>query len=210
MAIRPSSKASSRAKLLADLVDRLIGGLRTRTETRHWTCRVGLIVAACAACLVTGCGVAQALKSAALHVSQSPGAPLAKTITFDLAAQPLINPDPDGQPLSVALRFYQLTDVTTFAELTYVQFQRSDQKLLKDDLLATKDVILRPGASTRITEPMNEATQFVGVIAFFREPSQDKTWKLAIARERGDEAAVVRIEADGDELRLVRADSHVK
>lgn len=136
--------------------------------------------------------------------------PHAKTITFDLVAKPLINPDPDGQPLSVVVRFYQLRDVTTFAELTYVQFQRSDQKLLKDDLLTTKDVVLRPGASTSMTESMNEAAQVVGVIAFFREPTRDKTWKLAIPGERWKETDPVRIEADGNELKLVQTEPQVK
>jgi type VI secretion system protein VasD len=165
--------------------------------------RVRLIVAACAACLVTGCGVVQALRDGTLNASGSSTALHAKTVTFDLAAQPLINPDPDGQPLSVVLRFYQLSDVTTFAELTYVQLQRSDQKLLKDDLLATKDVVLRPGANTSVAVPMDDATQIVGIVAFFREPTADKTWKLAIADERLKDSDPVMVEADGNELRLV-------
>jgi type VI secretion system protein VasD len=213
MAIRPSSVrkygrrgGTYRAKGLKPG----LGGWLAGTDTRRWTYRVRLIVAACAACLITGCGIVQAVRDGAFTASKSPTALQAKTITFDLAAQPLINPDPDGQPLSVVLRFYQLKDVTTFAELTYVQLQRDDQKLLRDDLLATKDVVLRPGATTSMTEQMNEATQVVGVVAFFREPSRDKTWKLAISREQWDEAHPVMIVADGNELRLVRADPPAK
>jgi type VI secretion system protein VasD len=176
----------------------------------RWPGWVSFAVAAFAACFLNGCGVVQAIKDGTINFSKPASTRYAKTITVDLEAQPFINADPDGNPLSVVLRFYQLRDVTTFAELTYVQFQRGDQKLLKDDLLATKDVVLRPGVSTSMTEAMNEATQVVGVIAFFREPTQSKTWKLAIPGDRWKGADPVRIEADGNEIRLVQANPQVK
>lgn len=126
-------------------------------------------------------------------------------MTVNLTAQASLNPDPDGQPLSVVVRFYQLKDVKTFAELNYMQFQSDNQKLLKADVVATKDVVLRPGATTSFTEPLNEATQIVGVIAFFREPEPDKTWKLVIPNGRWKKTTPVTIEVSGNELRLAEA-----
>jgi type VI secretion system protein VasD len=166
--------------------------------------RASLAIAALAACFATGCGVVQAVMDGAANLSKPVAAPPGKTMTVDLAAQAFLNPDPGGQSLSVVVRFYQLRDVKTFAELTYVQFQSDDQKLLKQDLLATKDVVLRPGVTTSITEPMNEATQIVGAVAFFREPLQGRPWKLVIPNEQWKQADPVRIEASGNELRLAQ------
>jgi type VI secretion system protein VasD len=152
--------------------------------------------------MATGCGVVQSIRDGTFS---TPSAPRAKAIPVTLAAQPSINPDPEGRPLSVVVRFYKLRDVKQFAELTYVQLQRDGRKLLKEDLVATNDVSLMPGATTRVTEVINEGTQYLGVVAFFRTPSQDKTWKLAIPVERSDQSAAVTILAAGNEVKLVDA-----
>jgi type VI secretion system protein VasD len=164
--------------------------------------RSSLAVAVCAACLGSGCGVVHALRDGTFSTSS---ASQAKSIPVTLVAQPSINPDSDGHPLSVVVRFYKLRDVNRFAELTYLQLQRDDRKLLEEDLVATNDVSLLPGATTRVAEIVNEGTQFLGVVAFFRAPSQDKTWKLVIPVERREESAAVTILAAGNEVKRIDA-----
>jgi Type VI secretion lipoprotein, VasD, EvfM, TssJ, VC_A0113 len=53
-------------------------------------------------------------------------------------------------------------DEKTFTQLNYAQLQSDDLNLLKADLLATKDIVLRPGASASIAQPMNPDARLVG------------------------------------------------
>lgn len=165
-----------------------------------------LAVAALATALTAGCGVGQAVGDTTVNAAKWAFTTQVKTMNVDLAAREAVNEAASGQPLSTVVRFYQLKDAKTFAQLTYVQLQTDDLALLKADLLATKDVVLRPGASASVAEPMNADAQYVGVVAFFREPSQDADWKLAIPKKQWKKTDPVKIAVNGRELVVVGAD----
>jgi type VI secretion system protein VasD len=171
------------------------------------TCRAGLAIATLAAMVTAGCGVAQAVGDGTVDAAKWAFTTQVKTMTVDLKGRASINADAQGQSLSTVVRFYQLKDVKTFAQLTYAQLQSDDLNLLKADLVATKDVVLRPDASASLAEPMNPDAQVVGVVAFFREPVQDRIWKLAIPKKQWKKTDPVKIEVNGNELVLVGADS---
>lgn len=169
--------------------------------------RASLAIAILSAVATAGCGVAQAVGDGTVDAAKWAFTTQVKTMNVDLKGRASLNADAQGQSLSTVVRFYQLKDAKTFAQLNYVQLQSDDLNLLKADLLATKDVVLRPDASASIAEPMNEATQIVGVVAFFREPVQDRVWKLAIQKKQWKKTDPVKIEVNGNELVLVGADS---
>jgi type VI secretion system protein VasD len=165
-----------------------------------------LAIAILSTVAMAGCGVAQAVGDGTVDAAKWAFTTQVKTMSVDLSGRASLNADVQGQSLSTVVRFYQLKDVKTFAQLNYVQLQSDDLNLLKADLLATKDVVLRPGASASLAEPMNPDAQVVGVVAFFREPVQDRTWKLAIQKKQWKKTDPVRIEVNGNELVLVGAE----
>lgn len=165
----------------------------------------GLALAISAILGTAGCGVAQAVKDSTVSVAQWIFTTRVRAMNVDLAARTSMNEDAGGRPLSTVVRLYQLKDTTTFSQLSYVQLQTNDLELLKADLLATKDVVMRPGASASVSEPMNKDAQAVGVVAFFREPSQDSVWKLTIPKKQWKATDPVKIEVSGRELVLVGA-----
>jgi len=169
--------------------------------------RASLALAILSAVATAGCGVAQAVSDSTVDAAKWAFTTQVKTMNVDLTGRASINSDATGQSLSTVVRFYQLKDAKTFAQLNYAQLQSDDLNLLKADLLATKDVVLRPGASASLAEPMNPDAQFVGVVAFFRDPVQDKEWKLAIQKKQWKKTDPVKIEVNGNELVLVGADS---
>jgi type VI secretion system protein VasD len=169
--------------------------------------RAGLAIAILSAVASAGCGVAQAVGDGTVDAAKWAFTTQVKTMNVDLKGRASLNADAQGQSLSTVVRFYQLKDAKTFAQLNYVQLQSDDLNLLKADLLATKDVVLRPDASASIAEPMNPDAQVVGVVAFFREPAQDRIWKLAIQKKQWKKTDPVKIEVSGNELVLVGADS---
>ncbi|MFC0401235.1 type VI secretion system lipoprotein TssJ [Paraburkholderia rhizosphaerae] len=168
----------------------------------------GLTIAISAMLACGGCGVGQAVKDGTVDAAAWAFTTQVKTMNVDLMARASLNADVGGQSFSTVVRFYQLKDDRTFQKLGYAQLQTNDLGELKADLLATKDVVLRPGASASISEPMNGAARFVGVVAFFREPGQDAEWKLAIPKKQWKKTDPVKIEVRGSALVLVGAEAH--
>lgn len=157
---------------------------------------------------IGGCGVGQAVMDGTTSAVNWAVMPHVKTMNMKLVARASLNTSELGQSLSVVVRLYQLKDVKSFAHLNYVELQAHDMKLLKADLLATKDVVLSPGASVSIAEPMNAESQYVGVVAFFRDPSPDAPWKIAIPMRQWKKTDPVTIEVNGRELGLVGTHAH--
>ncbi|WP_175951964.1 type VI secretion system lipoprotein TssJ [Burkholderia sp. BCC0405] len=163
-------------------------------------------VAAVLAILTTaGCGVGQAVKDSTVDAAKWVFTTQVKTMNLDLVARSSLNANAGGQPLSTVVRLYQLKDAKTFEQLDYTQLQTNDLDALKADLLATKDVVLRPGASASVVEPMNPDAQVVGVVAFFREPGDGAVWKLAVPKKQWKKTDPVKIEVRDNALILVDA-----
>ena len=174
---------------------------------RHAAYVASLAIALGAALTCAGCGVAQAVGDGTVDAAKWAFTTQVKTMNVDLMARESVNVDARGQSLSTVVRFYQLKDAKTFEQLDYGRLRTSDLEALKADLLATKDVVLRPGASASIAEPMNEAARFVGVVAFFRVPGQGAAWRLSIPKKQWKKTDPVKIEVRGNELLLLGADS---
>lgn len=177
------------------------------TNMKHAARCASLAIAILAAVATAGCGMAQAVSDSTVDAAKWVFTTQVKQMKVDLKGRAAVNADAQGQSLSTVIRFYQLKDERIFGQLNYSQLQSDDLTLLKTDLLATKDVVLRPDASASITEPMNPDAQFVGVVAFFRDPAQDRAWKLIIPKKQWKATDPVKIEVNGNDLVLVDAKS---
>lgn len=162
-------------------------------------------VSVCALVTITGCGVGQAVTDSTVDAAKWVFTTQVKTMNVDLVSRASLNADGAGRSLSTVVRIYQLKTPQTFQQLDYRQLQTNDLDTLKADLLATKDVVLRPDASASISEPMNGDAEYVGVVAFFRDAGQDATWKLVIPKKQWKKTDPVKIEARDNMLTLVGA-----
>lgn len=152
-----------------------------------------------------GCGVGQAVKDSTVDAAKWAFTTQIKTMNVDLVSRSSLNANGAGQSMSTVVRIYQLKTPQAFQQLDYTQLQTNDLDALKADLLATKDVVLRPDASTSVSEPMNSAAQYVGVVAFFRNAGKDSTWKLVIPKKQWKNTDPVKIEARDNTLNLIDA-----
>ena len=92
-------------------------------------------------------------------------------------------------------------------EKIYQQLLKDDGIILKADLLASRDVVLKPGGDVNLDMPMEEEAQFVAVVGLFRHPDMDNnTWRLTMGREELDPDKARVIEAGNNHLTLL----HVK
>jgi type VI secretion system protein VasD len=157
------------------------------------------------ALMLAGCGAWQATKDTTVGAAEWLFTTQVKTMNIDFDARAAVNETSSGLPLSTIVRIYQLKDSKTFAQLEYTQLQNDDLDLLKADLVATKDVVLRPGSSASVSEPMQKDAEYVGVIAFFRSPTSKGVWKLLIPKKQWKDTDPVQIKVQNNVLTMVGA-----
>ncbi|AQV93837.1 type VI secretion system-associated lipoprotein [Cupriavidus necator] len=155
--------------------------------------------------LLAGCGVGQAVRDGTVEAAKWAFTTQVKTMNLDLTSRAALNTNGAGQSLSTVVRVYQLKAPQTFEQLSYAQLQANDLESLKPDLLASKDVVLRPDASVSLSEPMHADTEYVGVVALFRSPDKEAVWKLLLPKKQWKKTDPVKIEMRGSTLQLATA-----
>nr|WP_245209752.1 type VI secretion system lipoprotein TssJ [Serratia sp. PL17] len=159
---------------------------------------------------LAGCGVTQSVTDGTKSAFSALFYKKIKVLHLDFTAREALNTDSrESNALSepVVVRVYQLKDRKTFDKTVYQQLLKDDGIILKADLLASRDVVLKPGGDLNLDMPMEEEAQFVAVVGLFRYPDMDNnTWRLTMGREELDPDKARVIEAGNNHLTLL----HVK
>lgn len=155
---------------------------------------------------LSGCGLTQRV---AEGTRSAVSAVFYKNITrlqLDFTAREALNTDTNehnslSQP--VMIRIYQLKDRKVFDKLVYQQLLQSDATLLNDDLLASRDLVLKPGAGASLDMPMAAPAKFIAVVGLFRQPDNEKNdWKQVLEIQQLDPDKPRVIEAGDNHLVL--------
>lgn len=155
--------------------------LRTSlTKTTRWL--LPLLVFSLA-----GCGVTQGITDGTKSAFNAVFYKKIKLLHLDFTAREALNTDSrenNSLSESVVIRVYQLKDRKTFDKMVYQQLLNDGEIILKADLLASRDVVLKPGGDANLNMPMETGTKFVAVVGLFRHPDRvTNRWKLVIKRE---------------------------
>ncbi|MNB68453.1 Type VI secretion lipoprotein [compost metagenome] len=174
--------------------------LRTSlTKTTRWLLPV-------LALSLTGCGVTQGVADGTKSVYTTVFYKKIKVLHLDFTAREALNTDArESNSLSepVVVRVYQLKDRKAFDKTVYQQLLKDGDTILKSDLLATRDVVVKPGGDANLDMPMEEDAQFVAVVGLFRHPDMvNNTWKLVIKRNDLDPDEPRILEAGNNHLTL--------
>ena len=103
----------------------------------------------------------------------------------------------------VVVRVYQLKDRKIFDKTVYQQLLKDGETILKADLLASRDVVVKPGGDVSLDMPMEEEAHFVAVVGLFRHPDMvNNTWKQVLRREDLDPDKPRILEAGNNHLTL--------
>lgn len=155
---------------------------------------------------LTGCGVTQGVTDGTKSVFNAVFYKKIKVLHLDLTAREALNTDNrESNSLSepVIVRIYQLIDRKTFDKTVYHQLLQDGDTILKADLLANRDVVVKPGGDVSLNMPMEAGAQFVAVAGLFRHPDMvNNTWKLVIQREELDPDKPRILEAGSNNLML--------
>lgn len=83
-------------------------------------------------------------------------------------ASDTINTDVTGESYAVLVRFYQLSDPSVFEKADVSALLRSDEQILSATLLEKRELMVSPGLQSSFELPKIDSTQYLGVVAFFR------------------------------------------
>ncbi len=107
-----------------------------------------------------------------------------KTLHLDFTPRTAINTDGAQTPLATMVRVYQLRDRKAVDAADYQTLLRRADTVLKDDILASKELLVMPNGSVTLNMPMDEDAQFVAVVGLFNRPDQkDNRWRLVLTRD---------------------------
>lgn len=155
------------------------------------------------AALMSGCGAWQGTKDATVDATRAVFVAKVKEMNLVIESRAALNQDAQGQSLPVVLRVYQLKDSKTFEKTGYAKLLDDDQTLLKGDLVDSMQTMLAPGATVKLSVPMKDDAQVVGIAAFFLDPGGAE-WQLSIPKVQWKKTDPVRIIVTGNRVELAQ------
>jgi type VI secretion system protein VasD len=162
------------------------------------------LVGADAYLLLAGCGLTQTVTDGTVSITKSIFYKKIKTLHLDFTPRTAINADGAQTPLATMVRVYQLRDRKAVDAADYQTLLRKADTVLKDDVLASKELLVMPNGSVTLNMPMDEDAQFVAVVGLFNRPDQkDNRWRLVLTRDDLDPDKPRTIELGDGWLSLV-------
>lgn len=142
---------------------------------------------------LSACGMWQSVKDGTVAATQAVFETKVKQMNLAIVARGALNQDVHEVSLPVVMRIYQLKDDKPFATATYAQLLGSNDAL-KASTLWSRDVTLGPGQTLKLSEPMDDAANYVGVAAFFRDTA-DAEWSVLVPKSQWKKTDPVRLVA---------------
>jgi len=114
-----------------------------------------------------------------------------RSVAIRLHASQNLNAGKGSQPLALAARIYKLRQTATFQQMTFDGFlsAHGERELLGNDLLEVKEVMLIPGQRYEVVEKVGREAYFIGVVALFRSPAEQR-WRLAFAAGDAEKSGI--------------------
>ncbi|WP_322022518.1 type VI secretion system lipoprotein TssJ [Burkholderia sp. BCC1977] len=150
--------------------------------------------------LLSGCGAWQSVSDASSNAYRAVFFKQVKVLKVDLTARAALNPDEAGRPTSVAVRVYQLKDRKAFDQSSYDDLLKNDRALLAQDWQADTSAVVNPGASASLSQPMQRDTNFVAIVAFYRNPGDNGGWKRVVEKKKLDAEKPLKLELSKNDL----------
>lgn len=156
---------------------------------------------------LTGCGLTQSVTDGTKSAFNSVFYKQIKVLRLDFTAREALNTDArenNSLSESLVIRVYQLKDRKTFDSTVYQQLLKDGENILKADLLASREVVIKPGGDVSLDMPMEADAKFVAVVGLFRHPDLVKnSWKQVVEREALDPNKPRILEAGNNSLALL-------
>ena len=142
---------------------------------------------------VSACGMWQSVKDGTVDATRAVFETKVRQMNLVITARGALNQDAGGVSLPVVLRIYQLKDEKPFATATYAQLLGGNDAL-KAATLWRREATLGPGQTLKVSEPIGEDANYVGVVAFFRD-TDNTEWSVLVPKSQWKKTDPVRLVA---------------
>jgi type VI secretion system protein VasD len=134
------------------------------------------VYAACCGVLLmlAGCGVVSSISR-----PDDPAPTAVPTATFEVIAERSLNPDVNGIPKPVLLRFYELRATAAFERAGFLDLQDKDEAQLGGDFVRRDEFLITPGERRVLERKGNPDVRAFGVFAAYRDLERS-TWRATI------------------------------
>lgn len=105
-------------------------------------------------------------------------------LVANLQAANYLNPDIYKRSSPVVVTIYQLKSAMAFQQANFFALSNNSLSVLGGDLLDKQEVELRPKQSQTLKIPLSPATNYIGIIAGFRDPDHAQ-WRKIVKVEPG-------------------------
>lgn len=154
--------------------------------------------------LLTACGLTQAVSDGTVSATKAIFYKKIKVLHLDFEPRAAINADEAQAPLATMVQVYQLKDRQKVDAADYQKLLRDADNTLKEDIVASKSLLVMPKGSATLNMPMNEDAKFVAVVGLFNRPDiRNNTWKLVLSLDELDPDKPRTIELDNGWLTLI-------
>ncbi|MWP73784.1 MULTISPECIES: type VI secretion system lipoprotein TssJ [unclassified Gilliamella] len=146
---------------------------------------INLFIAILLTIWLTGCGIAQSVTEEVSDLSNSLFTWDIRTLHLDITARAELNMDDEGRSSPVVIRIYQLKEADIFNSISYQELVDQDSDILRESLVDSKEIVLKPNTAISIDTSFNKKAKAVGIAALYKEPNlKDNSWRLIL--NRGD------------------------
>lgn len=154
--------------------------------------------------LLAGCGLTQTVTDGTVSLTKSIFYKQIKILHLDFVPRAAANADGEQTPLATMVRVWQLKDRKAVDAANYPTLLNKADAALKDDVLASRSLLVMPDGSVTLDMPMDENTRFVAVVGLFNRPDmKDNRWRMVLSRNDLDPDKARIIELGDGWLSLV-------
>ncbi|RKE38741.1 type VI secretion system protein VasD [Paraburkholderia sp. BL23I1N1] len=153
-----------------------------------------------ASLMLSACGAWQTVSDSTSSAYHAVFYKQVKVLNVDLTARASVNPDEAKRSTSVAVRVYQLKDRKLFDKASHDDLLKNDKTVLAQDLQASIATVVNPGASASVSQPMQPDTEYVGIVAFYRDPDSNGAWRRVVPKKTLSADAPLKLELLANEL----------
>lgn len=134
-----------------------------------------------------------ALLAGGLAACGSDPEPPPKTVAeVNVMGAPTLNPDLNGRPSPVVVRFYQLAATEMFGNADFFQLFEQDQAALGPTSVAKQEHVVTPGQLQQISIAIKPDVKALGVVVAYRN-FEKATWRAMVPVEQ-DKINVVQLQ----------------
>lgn len=151
---------------------------------------------------LSACGAWQSVSNGTANAFHAVFYKRVEVVNVDVTARDALNPDDAGRATSVVVRVYQLKDRKLFDAASYDDLVKQDRKVLAGEVQATVAGVVNPDASISLSQPIDDATEYVAVVAFFRKPADEGAWKLVVPTNQLDADEPLKLQLTDNRLNL--------